>query len=64
MSKLAINKTEGGYEVYFNNWKVGEIHYSDFGVYVFDPSPDENVFTSWLLRRVAEKLDDLNEVEQ
>lgn len=61
MTKLVINKTDNGYEVFFNNWKVGDIYYSEFDMFTFDPSPEENVFTPWLLRKVAEKLDELNE---
>ncbi len=62
MRRLDYEKTEGGYNVYYNSLTFcGEILVKEDGFYDFWPNMNRNGYwDSWVMRSIADKLDELN----
>ena len=51
---------DGVYVVYFNTKKIGEFTVQDDGLFQFYPNEHSGYWSSYALRLIADKLDELN----
>lgn len=57
---LILEKSNGGYKVISNNAFIGYFEASDDGLYYWWPENLNGYLPSYLLRELADKLDELN----
>lgn len=61
MSKLTYNTNDTGYGISFNNINLGDLVYLEDGFYHYFPiNYKSSCISSWVLKDIANKLDELN----